>query len=828
MSESREDFDEQFRLQAEQLNLDVDVISEGPLNATIAIVGEGPGEQEVRHGRPFIGGAGALLWNSLRPYGLHRAGVYTTNVVKRQISLSARGNEKHAVHRDELNKWIGMVRWELAKLPNLRTVFVMGNFALEALCGKQGITKWRGSVIDGEVVSGRRLRCVITFNPAYAQRELKMEPVFLMDCKKLDLVVRNVFKEHKVDAIINPTFSNAIAFISDLRKSGKPVGLDVEHIRETYCYGLGNDPSRAMCINFRDGNHNRFTTAQEAELLIAIQNLCESNKIVVQNGGHEIYWCWTHDGIKIPTWFDTLLAHHVLYPQLPHSLAFLVSQYTTHPFYKDDGEAWKEGGNIDDFWVYNCKDVALMVAAQKKLEVELKEAKLDTFFFDHVMRAQQHIPEATVHGMAVDMEIKEHLIKHIGEDVNKHLATFHKLVQEITGDPSYSPNPGSPKQMQELYFDVLKLNGKGTSTDRKNRENIVNSHDTSPLSKEIITAVNAWSGEAKFFSTFASAKLGDDNRMRCDWKQYGVAKAPGRLSSSQTIDGQGMNMQNQPQRARSMYVADPGMQLAYFDLKQAEAVIVAYRANIPKWKEQFDRMRTDAKYDTHRALAAEMFKVPYEEVPTKDWDEDLQPTIRYVAKRCRHGLNYRMERQTLADVTKLPFHEAARAFVLYHKSTPELAKWWKQEEITFRRDRILYNAFGRRLKVIQRLDDDVMDSIIAFYPQSTIGDKVVQVWYQSESDDDWPLDARICLDVHDNLVAIAAPGKSIKSALAIMKKYAEQPIMVQDAWNNPAIPVVIQAELKQSYPTVFDSSKNAFVEDTKGLHRWSHMKDVTL
>lgn len=829
---TREMFDEQFRLQAEQLDLDVDVISEGPLNASIAIVGEGPGEQEVRQGRPFIGGAGTLLWNSLRPYGLHRANVYTSNVVKRQISLSARGNEKHAVHRDELNKWIGMVKWELAQLPNLRTIFLMGNFALESLTGHTGITKWRGSVLSEELPNGHKGKLVIAFNPAYAQRELKMEPVFLMDCKKLDLVCRNVFREHKVDAIINPTYVSAMAFIRDLKRAGKPVGLDVEHIRETYCYGLGNDAKRAMCINFRDGHRNRYTVGQEAEILIAIQNLCESNKIIVQNGGHEIYWCWTHDGIKIPTWFDTLLAHHVLYPQLPHNLAFLVSQYTTHEFYKDDGASWREGGNIDDFWVYNCKDVALMVAAQQKMEVELREAKLDDFFYNHVMRAQQHVAEATVHGMACDLEIKEHLIKQIGEDVGKHLANFHRLVQEMTGDPSYFPNPGSPKQMQELYFDVLQLNGKGSSTDRKNREHMLNHTNTSPLCREILASVNAWSTESKFFGTFAQAKLGEDNRMRCDWKQYGVSRAPGRLSSSETIDGQGMNMQNQPQRARSMYVADDGMELAYFDLKQAEAVVVAYRANIPKWKEQFNRMHTDKNFDTHRALAAEMFKVPYEDVPTKDWDEGLQPTIRYVAKRCRHGLNYRMERQTLADVTKLPYHEASRAFLLYHRTTPELAQWWKQEEITFRRDRVLYNAYGRRLKVIQRLDDEVMDSIIAFYPQSTIGDKVVQVWYQSESDDRWPLDARICLDVHDNLVAIAAPGKSIKTALAIMKKYAEQPIMIQDAWNNVAVPVSIQAELKQSYPTRFEwdekTQKGTFVPDANGLHRWSHMKDVEL
>ena len=68
---------------------------------------------------------------------------------------------------------------------------------------------------------------------------------------------------------------------------------------------------------------------------------------------------------------------------------------------------------------------------------------------------------------------------------------------------------------------------------------------------------------------------------------------------------------------RSMYVADPGCVLLYFDLSQAEARVVAYRANIPKWKEQFEQARLDGKYDCHRALASEMFKMPYDQVPTE-------------------------------------------------------------------------------------------------------------------------------------------------------------------------------------------------------------------
>ena len=282
----------------------------------------------------------------------------------------------------------------------------------------------------------------------------------------------------------------------------------------------------------------------------------------------------------------------------------------------------------------------------------------------------------------------------------------------------------------------------------------------------------------------------------------------------------------------------------YFDGAQAEARIVAYRACIPKWKAQFEKARLDGIYDAHRALASEMFKVPYEQVPKQDFlDRDgrpekdpkcdhasLRPTIRYTAKRCRHGLNYRMERFRLAEVTGLPYHEASRAFSLYHTITPELRKWWAQEEREFRRTREVFNALGRRLKIIQRLDEEALESLIAFYPQSSLGDKVVQVWYQSEEDDDWPAPehARIGLNVHDNLVGLAMP-KYAKTCLAIMKKHFEAPLMISDAWHRKPEPLIIPAETKMSYPTVAETDKKGkltFREDPKGYHRWSHMKEV--
>ena len=825
---SREELTDQFHAHAEMQGLDVQVFSEGPMNAKIAIVGEGPGESEIRKGAPFVGGSGTLLWNVLRPLGIHRANAYVTNVVKRQISLSRKGNEKNLVHRDELDKWIGLCKWELEQLRECEIILCLGNYALEAVTDNIGIMNWRGSVVNITLPNGQMGHVVCTVNPVYAMRELKMEPIFMMDCKKVKLLVENKFKPHVVKTLINPSFKEAKDYIRMLNAGKADIAFDIESLNgETACIGLANNAHEAICINWRTGKDNMYTVREEYELLMLIQKLCDSHKMIAQNGQFDAYWVRLKDWLCVQIGWDTLLAHHTLYPQLPHGLAFLVAQYTTHPFYKDEGKKWKEGGDINQFWEYNGKDAALTWAVKQHEERELKQQGMYDFFTGHVMKATPHLISATVHGVAVDMEQKQRVVDASSQDVTRLLERVYEIIAELTGDKNYRPNIGSWQQMQELYFRRLGLKGRGFSTDETNRTHMLKDPGTSPLAKELIVAINKWAEENKFLGTYAHSRPDEDNRMRCEYKQYGVAKAPGRLSSSGLLTGTGQNLQNQPERAKEVFVADPGMVFGYFDMAQAEARIVAYRANIPAWKAQFEKARKDGSYDCHRALAADMFKVPYADVPLKDWDADNRPTIRYTAKRCRHGLNYRMERFRLSEVTNLPYHEAARAFSIYHRITPELTKWWEQAESDFRKHREVFNALGRRLKVIQRIDDEVLASIVAFYPQSTLGDKVVQVWYQSEEDPEWPDDARICLNVHDALICQASP-KTIKTALRIMKKYAESPIMIQDAWHRKAEPLIIPADCKISYPVTRDEKTGKFVEDKKGTHRWSHLKGVEL
>ena len=828
-----------FEAHASDFGLAVQVFSEGPTNAEIALVGEGPGESEVSKGRPFIGGSGRFLFDTLKKIKLDRNNLYVTNVVKRQISLSRTGGERAEVKRDEFEKWVSMLDWELAQLPNLKYILIMGNYALEALLGENKITNWRGSVVTPARFPGNRTGTyVCTINPAYAMRELKLEPVFTLDIvNKLGPVINGTFKPYKIDTLINPSYKQAMAAIKEIKKAAKPTVVDLEWIsKQTACIGLANDPHHSVCINWRDHRHNRYTLSEEADLMYAFQDLCDTHTangvpLIGQNAQFDCYALRLKDWLDITFSDDTLLQHHTLYPQLPHSLGFLTSQYTTHPFYKDEGENWKEGGNIDDFWRYNGKDTCITLASWMRMNKELEQQGLMDFYRNHVMRAHPHLVDATIHGVAVDLERKKKIVELVSEDVADILAKFHECVHELTGDYNYNPNPGSWQQMKVLYFQRLGLRGRGMSTDEANRTQMLKNPETPVLAKEMIGYVNRYAEEAKFLGTYAESEVGEDGRFRCEYRQFGVQRAPGRLSSAALLDGQGGNLQNQPDRAKEMYLCDEGMVFGYFDLAQAEARVVGWRANIPKWVEQFEKARLDGVYDCHRALASDMFKIDYDLVPVVDIDDNGKPTIRYIAKRCRHGLNYRMERYKLSEVTGLSYNEANKNFILYHANTPELEKWWELEEREFRQNREVFNAFGRRHKVIQRLDDEALKSIVAFYPQSTIGDKITRVWYQSEEDDKWPSDARVALDVHDCLVCIASP-RTIKTALSILIKYAEEPIPIRNIVTKKIEPLIIPADAKMSYPvtlTVDDKGRQVYVEDQKkGVHRWSSLKKVKL
>jgi len=366
------------------LGLGIDCGVDGLFNAEIAIISEAPGEREKQLKTPLIGSSGKLLWDMLRPIGINRRSVYISNVVKRQLRSAT--DEKVAISQNEIDQYIQVLRWELEQLPNLKYIIVLGNYALQAITGLSGILHHRGSVYQSSMHSisqGKNVPVTVVamLNPAAVLREPKWEIMFKFDVGRLDKVLKGKYVEHQIEPIINPSYRDACSWIEKLRDERLPISLDIEVIsQETACIGLANNSHTGMCINFRDQTSNIYSVQEEAALRLRVQALADDDNTrwIMQNGMFDSTWLAYKDRIMLgPSYFDTMLAHHTLYPGLPHNLGFLTSQYTEHPFYKDEGKTWKEGGDIDQYWRYNVKDCCITYAAYEKMLVELSNQKIE-------------------------------------------------------------------------------------------------------------------------------------------------------------------------------------------------------------------------------------------------------------------------------------------------------------------------------------------------------------------------------------------------------------------------------------------------------------------
>ncbi|CAN7621684.1 UdgX family uracil-DNA binding protein [Bosea sp. LjRoot237] len=141
------------------------VLGEGPEGAAIAFVGEQPGDQEDRQGRPFVGPAGRLLDRALGEAGIDRGESYVTNAVK-HFKFVERG--KRRIHQRPTAGEVRHYRWWLDKelaFVNPHIVVALGAIAVLALAGKAlPISRNRGAARFGD------RRGFITVHPSFLLR----------------------------------------------------------------------------------------------------------------------------------------------------------------------------------------------------------------------------------------------------------------------------------------------------------------------------------------------------------------------------------------------------------------------------------------------------------------------------------------------------------------------------------------------------------------------------------------------------------------------------------------------------------------------------------
>jgi uracil-DNA glycosylase family protein len=166
------------------------VFGEGATKARVVFVGEQPGDQEDRQGKPFVGPAGKLLDKALEDAGIHRSAVYVTNVVK-HFKWQARG--KRRIHQKPNWSEIAACRpWLEAELDVIepRVLVCLGATAAQALLGRDfRVSRQRGELVDSDLAE----KVIATVHPSSILRA---------DAETRDLEYRGLVRDLEVVATL--------------------------------------------------------------------------------------------------------------------------------------------------------------------------------------------------------------------------------------------------------------------------------------------------------------------------------------------------------------------------------------------------------------------------------------------------------------------------------------------------------------------------------------------------------------------------------------------------------------------------------------------------
>ena len=128
------------------------VFGEGAASAQVVFVGEQPGDQEDKQGRPFVGPAGRVLDEAFELAGIDRSTTYVTNAVK-HFKWTARG--KRRIHaKPSWSEIAACHPWLQSELEVIEPTVVvcLGATAAQALLGKQfRVTRQRGTWVESDL-----------------------------------------------------------------------------------------------------------------------------------------------------------------------------------------------------------------------------------------------------------------------------------------------------------------------------------------------------------------------------------------------------------------------------------------------------------------------------------------------------------------------------------------------------------------------------------------------------------------------------------------------------------------------------------------------------
>jgi DNA polymerase-1 len=281
-------------------------------------------------------------------------------------------------------------------------------------------------------------------------------------------------------------------------------------------------------------------------------------------------------------------------------------------------------------------------------------------------------------GIKVDRE----KLRGLSSDFAKRLQVLEKDIHRLAG---YEFNVGSPKQLGELLFDKMQLEGgkKSAKTGAYSTGNEV-LEELAEQGHDIAVKVIEWRQLSKLKSTYSDTLPEQINpktgRVHTSYAQ--AIASTGRLSSNDP------NLQNIPIRTdegkkiREAFIAEEGHVLMSADYSQIELRLLAHMADIGTLKEAFKNGD-----DIHAITASQMFGVPVNQVDSN---------LRRSAKTINFGIIYGISAHGLATRLGIGRQEAAAYIAQYFQQYPGIRDYMETTKEFARAHGYVETLFGRR------------------------------------------------------------------------------------------------------------------------------------
>ncbi|MCB1651256.1 MAG: DNA polymerase I [Alphaproteobacteria bacterium] len=390
-------------------------------------------------------------------------------------------------------------------------------------------------------------------------------------------------------------------------------------------------------------------------------------------------------GIHVGPCDDTMLMSYVLDgASHSHSMDNLSKHYFDHePIkYEEVAGKGKSAVTFDQVDISKALDYA---AEDADITLRLYHVLKPRLFAEKMLAVYENIERPLIPVIAqmelTGIKVDPAVLKTMSADFAKRIAALEEEIYKLAGTTF---NIGSPKQIGEILFEQMGLEG-GKKTKTGQHSTDVKTLETLAMQgHEIVRKILDWRGLSKLKSTYTDALQDEINpasgRVHTSYHMTGTST--GRLASSDP------NLQNIPIRTedgrkiREAFIAEKGCTLLSVDYSQVELRLAAEMAGVEALRGAFKD-----GLDIHALTASQVFDTPLDQVT---------PELRRRAKAVNFGIIYGISGWGLAQQLGCQPGEASEFIRRYLARFPEIKDYMEETKEEARVKGYVETLYGRK------------------------------------------------------------------------------------------------------------------------------------